>query len=119
GAWKKKTTGGHLDGNHLHPPTGGCGKKIVSLRARRAFRRPVTSREVEQLAGLVSLAQKHGDSFEEGICLSIEAMLVSPHFLFRIEKDLQDVSAEGGHPIGDYELPSRLSYFLWSGRPDE
>src|SRR5262249_46296280 len=82
-------------------------------------RRPVTKQEIEQLAGLVSLAQKQGDSFEEGICLSIEAMLLSPHFLFRIEQDPQTASAEDGHPISDYELASRISYFLWSSMPDD
>src|SRR5262249_62329478 len=74
---------GHLDGHHH----GGCARKIVADLARRAYRRPVTPREVDQLAGLVTAARKQGDSFEEGLCVAIEAMLVSPHFLFRVEPD--------------------------------
>lgn len=106
---------GHLDGQHV----AGCTEKIVRNLARRAYRRPVTAQEVEQLTGLVSLAQKQGDSFEEGICLSLQAILVSPHFLFRIERDPQAASAEAGHLINDHELASRLSYFLWSSMPDD
>src|SRR5262249_15759255 len=89
---KKIYTCGHLNGRTVK----GGEQKIVGDLARRAYRRPVTKQEIEQLAGLVSLAQKQGDSFEEGICLSIEAMLLSPHFLFRIEQDPQTASAEDG-----------------------
>jgi hypothetical protein len=84
-------------------------RKIVSDLARRAYRRPVTDMEVEELVGLVALVQKDGDSFEEGLCLAIQRMLVSPHFLFRAEKAPQ---------LTPHELATRLSYFLWSSMPD-
>jgi hypothetical protein len=103
---------GHLDGHHH----GGCVRKIVTDLARRAYRRPVTPREVDQLAGLVSAARKQGDSFEEGLCVAIEAMLVSPHFLFRVEPDPPGAGA-ATHPISQHELATRLSYFLWSSMP--
>jgi hypothetical protein len=106
---------GHLDGRHQT----GCAHKIVGNLARRAYRRPVTPHEVNQLAGLISTAQKEGDSFEEGLCLSLQAMLVSPHFLFRIEKDSRAAQNETARPISQYELASRLSYFLWSSMPDD
>jgi hypothetical protein len=107
---------GHFDGRHQSA----CARKIVETLARRAFRRPVTSAEVNRLVGLVTTARKEGDSFEEGLCLALQAMLVSPHFLFRIEKDRQArTSAETAHPISDHELASRLSYFLWSSMPDD
>jgi hypothetical protein len=106
---------GHLDGSHLT----GCDRKIVSSLARRAFRRPVTPEEVSRFVSLISMAQKRGDSFEEGLCLSLQAMMVSPHFLFRIEKDAAVAGAENAHPISQHELASRLSYFLWSSLPDE
>src|SRR5262249_607603 len=62
----------HLDG-HQQP---GCARKIVEGLARRAYRRPVTPQEVDQLVNLVSAARKEGDCFEEGLCVAIEAMLV-------------------------------------------
>jgi len=111
---KKIYVCGHLDGRHL----AGCDRKIVTSLARRAFRRPVTPQETDRLTGLVAMVQKEGDSFEKGIAVAISAMLVSPQFLFRIEPE---TAAAGDAPrrIGQYELASRLSYFLWSSMPDE
>jgi hypothetical protein len=106
---------GHFNGSHLT----GCERKIVGHLAHRAFRRPVSPEEVSRLMSLISMAQKRGDSFEEGLCLSLQAIMVSPHFLFRIEKDAAVTGAESAHPISQHELASRLSYFLWSSMPDE
>jgi hypothetical protein len=85
-------------------------RKIVADLARRAYRRPITDKEVDELVNLVAMVQKDGDSFEEGLCLAIQRMLVSPHFLFRVEKAPQ---------LTQHELATRLSYFLWSSMPDE
>jgi len=110
---------GHLDGRH----EAGCDRRIMSGLARRAYRRPVTAEEVGQLAGILSLARQQGDSFEEGLVQALQAMLVSPHFLFRIERDRgQDRRASRGESmqqVGEHELASRLSYFLWSSMPDD
>ncbi len=110
---------GHHDGRHQT----GCDHKIVSSLARRAYRRPVSPDEVNKLTSLVSMAIAKGDSFEEGLVQAMQAMLVSPHFLFRIEQDRgQDrklANAEDIYQIGQHELASRLSYFLWSSMPDE
>ena len=86
----------------------------------RAFRRPVT-RERSRLSfsDYVSLARKQGDSFEEGIATALQAILVSPNFLFRIERDRPAPAGRTSVPVSDYELASRLSYFLWSSMPDE
>ena len=65
---------------------------------------------------LVSDARSQGSSFNEALGYGLQAVLVSPDFLFRIEKD--DTSAEA-RPISQYALASRLSYFLWSSMPDE
>jgi hypothetical protein len=108
-------TCGHLDGHHQ----AGCARKIITNLAHRAYRRPVTPQEVNQLLGLVAMASGHGDSFEEGIVQALQAILVSPHFLFRIEKDLAAAGAEAIRPINAHELASRLSYFLWSSIPDD
>jgi hypothetical protein len=91
-------------------------RKILANLARRAYRRPVTDKEIDVLVKLVELAQKDGDTFEEGLCLAIERILVSPHFLFRIEKT---PPGQDRHRISQYELATRLSYFLWSSMPDE
>jgi Protein of unknown function (DUF1592)/Protein of unknown function (DUF1588)/Protein of unknown function (DUF1587)/Protein of unknown function (DUF1585)/Protein of unknown function (DUF1595) len=90
-------------------------RKIVSNLARRAYRRPVTDREVDDLVKLVAMVQTDGDSLEEGLCLAIQQMLISPHFLFRVEEPLAKESAS----LTAHELATRLSYFLWSTMPDE
>ncbi len=87
-------------------------RTILADLARRAYRRPVTEREVEGLVNLVALVQKDGDSWEEGLCLAIQQLLVSPHFLFRVEKP-------GSGALSAHELATRLSYFLWSSMPDD
>ncbi len=101
--------------------TPACARKIVENLGQRAYRRPMTSLEIDQLVGLVALAQRQGDSFDEGVRLAVEAMLVSPNFLFRVETDPKPAagSVAGAHRISDYELASRLSYFLWSSTPDD
>jgi mono/diheme cytochrome c family protein len=91
-------------------------RQIVTRLAHRAYRRPVSAAEVEHLVGLTKLVRRHGGSFEEGIRVALEAILMSPDFLFRIEKDPPAGSA---HRISDVELASRLSYFLWSSMPDD
>jgi len=95
-----------------------CARSIVSNFATRAFRRPATRAEVDQFLSLVSLARKQGDSFEEGIAAALEAVLVAPPFLFRMEKDRPATTEHQSISVGDDELASRLSYFLWSTMPD-
>ena len=96
-----------------------CVDKILSALARRAYRRPVTKAEVASLAKFVAMAKAEGQSVEQGIQLAIQAMLVSPHFLFRIERDLDPTDPSKVHKISDLELASRLSYFLWTSMPDD
>ena len=95
-----------------------CVRKIVSDFARKAYRRPPEPQEINRLLTLVSDSRKRGDSFEQAIGTALQAMLVSPQFLFRIERDPKTANS-GEHAIGDYEFASRLSYFLWSSMPDE
>ncbi|HMY76106.1 MAG TPA: DUF1592 domain-containing protein, partial [Blastocatellia bacterium] len=78
-----------------------------------------TPEEIGKLTGLIAMAQRQGDSFEEGLVQAIQAMLVSPHFLFRIEQDRKTASTDGYYQLNSYELASRLSYFLWSSMPDD
>ena len=102
------------------PKTGAaCVDRIVSTLARRAYRRPVTRAEVAALTKFVALAKAEGESEEQGIALAIQAMLVSPHFLFRIERDTRPTDPAAVHRLSDIELASRLSYFLWNSMPDD
>ena len=96
-----------------------CARAILRPFVTRAFRRPATADEVERLTRLVVAATKAGDSFERGIQVAVEAVLVSPHFLFRIEVDPEPLNPQAVHAVNDYELATRLSYFLWSSLPDD
>jgi mono/diheme cytochrome c family protein len=94
-----------------------CASKILSALARNAYRRPVTAGDLQPLLNLYKVGRKDGD-FEAGIGMALERILVSPEFLFRIEHD-PAISAPGAaYRISDFELASRLSFFLWSSIPD-
>ena len=62
--------------------------------AGRVYRRPATRQEVDQLAGIVAMVRQQGDSFREGLCLALQRMLISPNFLFRIERDQKPLTAD-------------------------
>ncbi len=95
-----------------------CAGKILSTLARRAYRRPITDEEVLTLLGPYHIGRvKKG--FEAGIELALQRILVSPEFLFRIERDPENVEPGTAYPISDLELASRLSFFLWSSIPDD
>lgn len=105
-------------------------RKDLKPFAARAYRRPVSDAEVERLAKCVLPAQKSGENFERGMQLAIQAAMVSPNFLFRVEVDPKSTSPNpllrkegatvpGERVLNPYELASRLSYFLWSSMPDE
>jgi hypothetical protein len=96
-----------------------CVEKIIATLARRAYRRPVAKSEVASLVKFVGMAKAEKLNVEQGIQLAIQAMLVSPHFLFRVERDPDPTDPKKVHKISDIELASRLSYFLWSSMPDE
>lgn len=86
---------------------------------KRAFRGPVSDPEVSRFVDIVEMATNEGELFEQGIQFAVQAVLVSPRFLFRIETDGRPDDPMAERPVTDYELASRLSYFLWSSMPDE
>ena len=95
-----------------------CAKRILSPLARRAYRRPVTEADLAVL--MPFYRDGHADGgFEGGIELAVRRLLVSPSFLFRIERDPSNVVSNTAYPVTDLELASRLSFFLWSSIPDE
>lgn len=91
------------------------GREIVSRFASAAFRRPATPTEVDRLMMLFKQAQDQGESFESALQITLSAALISPKFFYLVEPetDSQD------RPLTEFELASRLSYFLWSSMPDE
>ncbi len=94
-----------------------CARRILSGLARRAYRRPVTDADLKPLLQAYAAGREKGD-FEHGIKWAVEAVLVSPKFLFRVE---QEPAGQPGQParVSDLELASRLSFFLWSSIPDD
>tara|TARA_Y100000588_G_scaffold291424_1_gene310554 strand:- start:1492 stop:3750 length:2259 start_codon:yes stop_codon:yes gene_type:complete len=82
----------------------------------KAYRRPTREGEADRFLALYDRAAGRGDPFEERLKLVIKGILVSPDFMFRLETPAK---AEKLEPVTDYELASRLSYFLWSGMPDD
>jgi mono/diheme cytochrome c family protein len=97
-----------------------CARKILSTLARRAYRRPVTDSEVETLMGFYQDASTQDiANFETGIQNALRLILASPKFLFRAEPDPARAAPGSVYRLGDLELASRLSFFLWSSIPDE
>jgi hypothetical protein len=95
-----------------------CARSIFASLARRAYRRTVTNADLDPLLALYRQGRA-SSSFDEGILRGIEAVLVSPSFLFRIERTPAGVLPGSVYRIGDFELASRLSFFLWSTMPDD
>ena len=95
-----------------------CARKILGAFARKAYRRPVTDADLNQLLPLVQLAISKGDDFQTGIRLAMKRVLTSAEFIFRPELDEQP-NTPAVHDVSDLELASRLSYFLWASTPDE
>jgi mono/diheme cytochrome c family protein len=99
-----------------------CAKEILSTLVRRAFRRPVTDADLASLLALYDEGRNGASgsaSFDTGIERAVEGLLVSPEFLFRIERDPATAGSTGVYRISDLELASRLSFFLWSSIPDD
>lgn len=92
-------------------------EELLTRLASRAYRRPATDEEIERLQSLVKLALDHGDSFEAGMQLAVQAVLVSPKFLFKVEGPPENNALEKDLTV--YELGVSLSYFLWSSMPDD
>jgi hypothetical protein len=93
-------------------------RQVVARFARRAYRRPVEDGEVERLLKLFDRGAKAG-GYEAGVRLAFKAALVSPHFLFRVERDRGPEGSTAAYRLSDHELAVRLSYFMWSSMPDE
>jgi len=91
--------------------------RVLNRFARKAFRRPTRDGEVARYLELVDLAKAEG--VESGVRLALEAMLVSPAFLYREEPQPEPDNAARIHRIDEHSLATRLSYFFWSSMPDQ
>jgi hypothetical protein len=95
-----------------------CARKIIGTLARLAYRRPVTDREIEPLVAIYKMGRSDRD-FDAGIERALEALLSSPKFLIRAEREAADVKPGTVYRLNDLELAARLSFFLWRSIPDE
>ena len=98
-----------------------CATRILRRMARRAYRRPITDRDVGTLAEFFDTGRSQGGSFDAGIQFALERMLVDPDFLLRVYRDPVSATSFDAdtYRLSDIELASRLSFFLWSSIPDE
>ncbi len=95
-----------------------CASEILGSLAERAYRRPLDSTDLATLMGFYR-SGRDGGSFDAGIQLALERLLISPDFLFRMERDAEGMSPGAIYALSDIELASRLSFFLWSSIPDD
>ena len=93
-------------------------RQVICQFAERAFRRPVDDAEIERLTTLYQLGRDNELDYVDSLRLPLQAILASPQFLYRIEFDLEPDADDQTRPLNDYELATRLSYFLWSSMPD-
>lgn len=96
-----------------------CANRILSTLLRRAWRRDVTAAEVKPFLATFSKARAGGDDFPSAIAVALRDILVSPAFLFRLEFDPAGAKSGQAYAASDFELASRLSFFLWSAPPDD
>ncbi|MGH9255318.1 MAG: DUF1592 domain-containing protein [Vicinamibacterales bacterium] len=95
-----------------------CAKRILSTLARRAYRRPATDADLQVPLAFYTEARVE-QGFDAGIEAALRAILTSTEFLFRIERSPRSAVPGAAYRVGDLELASRLSFFLWSSIPDE
>ncbi|MEX0716502.1 MAG: DUF1592 domain-containing protein [Planctomycetaceae bacterium] len=95
-----------------------CARQILSTLLRRACRQPIDEKDLAKPMALYREARAEGD-FEGGIEMALGAVLLNPKFLFRIERDPPGVAPGAAYRVSDFELASRLSFFLWSSIPDD
>ena len=95
-----------------------CAKQIIANLARRAYRRPVTDEDLKAPLSFYKEGRADG-GFDQGVEMALRALLSSPEFLFRIERDPDGIAPGTPYRVSDVALASRLSFFLWSSIPDD
>ena len=100
------------------PDERACARQIITRLGGEAYRRPLTTAEVDRLLPFYEGAAEKG-GFELGVRAAVEAILASPHFIFRLERAPSDARTGGTYRVADIDLASRLSFFLWNLPPDK
>ena len=95
-----------------------CARRIVAKLAERAYRRSARESDVEGLMAFYERGAANDGGFESGIRTALQAVLASPHFVFRLERLPEGRAAGGAYPVSEMDLASRLSFFLWGSPPD-
>jgi len=95
-----------------------CARQIITRLGGEAYRRPLTSGEIDRLMPFYEKGTAQG-GFEGGVRGALEAILASPHFIFRLEKEPEGARPGGSYRVADVDLASRLSFFLWGALPDQ
>ncbi|HWN96746.1 MAG TPA: DUF1592 domain-containing protein [Methylomirabilota bacterium] len=96
-----------------------CAKQILSTLMRRAYRRPVTDADLDKPMAFYRNARAEKESFDAGVETALSTILVSPQFLFRVERDPEGIAPDTAYRISELDLASRISFFLWSSIPDD
>jgi hypothetical protein len=94
-----------------------CARSILTRIGEQAYRRPLATEDVGALMSFYEVGAAHG--FESGVQTGLQAILASPHFIFRVEEPPPGVDPGQSYRIGDVDLASRLSFFLWGTPPDD
>ncbi len=97
-------------------PPAQAARAILEKFLPRAFRRPARTGEIESYLALFESARKRGAPYDQAVLFALQGVLISPYFLFRLEEPNPDAQPR---LVGDYEIASRLSYFLWASMPDD
>ena len=95
-----------------------CARRILAHLMRRAYRREVAEEDFESPLDFYRRGKAAG-GFEAGIEMALSSILVSPEFLFRVEREPPGIGSDSVYPVSDVDLASRLSFFLWSSVPDD
>jgi hypothetical protein len=104
---------------HVNEESERCAATILASLVRRAYRRPIGDADVVPFVAFYRDAHEEAGSFDAGIQVALKALLVSPEFLFRVERDPPGAKPGEVYAVDDVELASRLSFFLWSSIPDD
>jgi hypothetical protein len=96
-----------------------CARTIIATLAGNAFRRPATDADLEEMTAFFQAGREEGGSFDYGIEAVVQRILADPEFIYRSEIEPPGTAPGSPYRIGDLELASRLSFFLWSSIPDE
>lgn len=95
-----------------------CARSFFATYGRLLYRRPLSTDEAASLSSLAQAATRASGSMARGLQAGLARLLVSPNFIFRIERTVADAAAPGGQRLDDYSLASRISFLLWDAPPD-